>query len=118
MHELPITEQILSIALKHVEGQAVSRIINIQLRVGDLTDLEGEWIQHYFGYLAKGTLAEQAKLLIEKVPIVLECQNCLANFSVTKQELSEAKCPECRDDEPDLRMISGREYRVMNLEVE
>ncbi|MDK1024788.1 MAG: hydrogenase maturation nickel metallochaperone HypA [Gammaproteobacteria bacterium] len=117
MHELQVTEQILEIALKHVEGQDVSRIVNIHLRIGDLTDLEGEWIQHYFDYLSKGTLAENAKLEIEQVPIVLACEDCGAHFKVTKHELGEAKCPECQDDEPNFRMISGREYTVMNLEV-
>ena len=117
MHELQVTEQILNIALKHVEGHDIERIVNIHLRIGDLTDLESEWIQHYFDYLSKDTLAENAKLQIEKVPIVLECNDCSANFEISKQQLSDAKCPECGDDDPDLRMISGREYTVLNLEV-
>ena len=58
-----------------------------------------------------------AKLQIEKVPIVLACDDCGANFQISKLELSDAKCPECEDDDPDLRMISGREYTVLNLEV-
>jgi hydrogenase nickel incorporation protein HypA/HybF len=117
MHELQVTEQILDIALKHVEGHEVTRIVNIHLRIGELTDLEGEWIQHYFDYLSKDTLAADAKLEIEKVPIVLGCEDCGANFTVSKTELGEAICPECKDEEPDFRMISGREYTVMNLEV-
>ena len=117
MHELQVTEQILNIALKHVEGHDVDRIVNIHLRIGELTDLEEEWIQHYFDYLSKDTLAENAKLRIEKVPIVLACDDCGANFEISKQQLSDAKCPECEDDEPDLRLISGREYTVLNLEV-
>ncbi len=117
MHELQVTEQILDIALKYVEGQNVSRIVNIHLRIGELTDLEGEWIQHYFDYLSKGTLAENARLEIEKVPILLECEDCGANFKVTKHELGDARCPECVDDKPAFHMISGREYTVTNLEV-
>lgn len=117
MHELQVTEQILAVALKHTEGQDVSRIVNIHLRIGELTDLEGEWIQHYFDYLSKGTLAENAKLQIEKVPIMLQCEDCGTTFRVTKHELGEAQCPECEDDEGNWGMISGREYTVTNLEV-
>jgi|TARA_Y100000310_G_scaffold345560_1_gene466646 hydrogenase nickel incorporation protein HypA/HybF len=117
MHELQVTEQILEVALKHTEGQDVSRIVNIHLRIGELSDLEEEWIQHYFDYLSKGTLAEEAKLKIEKVPIVLECEDCGANFEVSKQELSDANCPECDDGESSWNLISGREYTVTNLEV-
>jgi len=118
MHELQVTEQILEVALKHVEGHDVNRIVNIHLRIGELSDLEEEWIQHYFDYLSKGTLAENAKLRIESVPIVLECEECGETFKVTKQELSDAKCPECVDDDPSWNLISGREYTVTNLEVE
>lgn len=117
MHELQVTEQILEVALKHIEGQHVSRIVIIHLRIGDLSELEEEWIQHYFDYLSKGTVAENAKLKIEKVPIVLECEDCGANFEVSKQELGEAMCPDCEDDESSWNLISGREYTVTNLEV-
>ncbi len=117
MHELQVTERILEVALKHVEGQNVSRIVNIHLRIGDLSDLEEEWIQHYFDYLSKDTLAENAKLQIEKVPIVLECEDCGASFNVERRDMGEATCPECEDDEPSFNLISGREYTVTNLEV-
>lgn len=116
MHELQVTEQILEVALKHVEGHDVSRIVNIYLRIGELSDLEEEWIQHYFDYLSKGSLAEDAKLKIEKVPIVLGCEDCGATFEVSKQELGEARCPEC-DEDSNWELISGREYTVMNMEV-
>ena len=117
MHELQVTEQILEVALKHIEGQHVSRIVIIHLRIGDLSELEEEWIQHYFDYLSKGTLAEDAKLKIEKVPIVLECEDCGANFEVSQQELGEALCLDCEADEPSWNLISGRQYTVTNLEV-
>ena len=117
MHELQVTEQILEIALKHIEGHDVERIVNIHLRIGDMTELEVEWIQHYFDYLSKGTLAENALLEIESVPIALECEECGTNFTITKDQVSTASCPECQDDEPNFRMISGREYTVTNLEV-
>jgi hydrogenase nickel incorporation protein HypA/HybF len=117
MHELQVTEQILAVALKHVDGHDVSRIVNIHLRIGQLSDLEEEWIQRYFDYLSKGTLAENAKLKIETVPIVLECEDCGANFEVSKQELGEARCPECDDDECNWGLVSGREYTVTNMEV-
>jgi hydrogenase nickel incorporation protein HypA/HybF len=117
MHELQVTEQILGISLKHVKGHDVNRITAIHLRIGELSDLEGEWIQNYFDYLSKGTLAENAKLEIEIVPIVLACENCGASFQVSRSEIAKAECPQCEDDDPGLRMISGREYTVMNLEV-
>ena len=47
MHELPVTDKILDIALKHAQQSKATRIYSITLRVGGLTDLEDTWLQHY-----------------------------------------------------------------------
>jgi hydrogenase nickel incorporation protein HypA/HybF len=117
MHELQVAEQILGISLKHVEGHDVNKITAVHLRIGALSDLEEEWMQRYFNYLSEGTLAENAKLKIETVPIVLECETCGAGFQTSKTELAKVDCPQCEGEEAGVKIISGREYTVMNLEV-
>jgi hydrogenase nickel incorporation protein HypA/HybF len=115
MHELQVTERILDIVIQHASGHDVSRIVVIHLRIGELTDLEDEWIQRYFDFLSRGTLAENAKLAIQREPIVLECESCSCSFNVRKEGLGDAECPECGGS--DCRLISGREYRIENIEV-
>lgn len=115
MHELQITERILQIVLQHAAGQRISRIVRIHLRVGELSDLEDEWIQHYFEYLSRGTLAEQAQLAITRAPIVLRCDACAASFDVHKTALGEASCPHCGASR--LQLVSGRGYFIENMEV-
>jgi hydrogenase nickel incorporation protein HypA/HybF len=90
VHELQVTERILDIAIRHASGHDVSRIVRIRLRIGELSDLEDEWIQRYFDHLSRGTLAE-------------------------REELREPKCPGC--GQSDCRLVSGREYLVENIEV-
>jgi hydrogenase nickel incorporation protein HypA/HybF len=115
MHELPVTEKILDVVLRHAEGKNVKRILRIYLRVGELSDLEHEWIQRYFDYLSKGTLAENARLVIETAPIVLRCHSCEHSFEVGKDSLDGVLCPEC--GETGCTLVSGREYYVKNMEV-
>jgi hydrogenase nickel incorporation protein HypA/HybF len=115
MHELPVTERILDVALRHASAHDVTRIVVIHLRIGELSDLEDEWIQHYFDYLSRGTLAENARLAITKTPIVLCCDSCSRSFEVKKRELAKAQCPECGHSR--CQLVSGREYLVENLEV-
>lgn len=115
MHELQITERILNIVLQHAAGQAIGRIVRIHLRVGELSDLEDEWIQHYFDYLSRGTLAEHAQLAITRAPIVVRCEACAGSFEVPRSDLGHAACPEC--GEPRLQLISGRGYFIENMEV-
>jgi len=115
MHELQITERILDIVLKHASGQDVSKIVRIHLRIGALSDLEDEWIQHYFDYLSRGTVAENAHLAIKRGPAVLCCQSCSCSFEVKREELGNAQCPEC--GEPSVELVAGREYLIENMEV-
>jgi hydrogenase nickel incorporation protein HypA/HybF len=117
MHELQVIDQILGISLKHIKGHDVNRITVIHLRIGALSDLEEEWMQHYFDYLSEGTLAENAELRIETVPIVFECENCGGSFQASRTELAIVECPQCEGEEAGHKIISGREYEVLNLEV-
>jgi hydrogenase nickel incorporation protein HypA/HybF len=115
MHELPVTESILSIVLKHAEKNKVKRVVTISLRVGELSDLEDEWIQRYFDYLSKGTLAEGAKLEIERSPVVLQCGECGMSFHVNFREVKEVMCPQCSGRKNTL--AAGREYFIKNIAV-
>ena len=116
MHELPITERILNVALRHAEGRDVTRIVRIHLRVGELSDLADEWIQRYFTYLSRGTLAERAVLAITRAPIVLQCIDCNASFEIRRESFGEAKCPQCTGTR--LELVSGRGYFIENMEVQ
>jgi hydrogenase nickel incorporation protein HypA/HybF len=116
MHELPITESILRIVLKHAEQNDVRRVMAVHLQIGGLSDLEDEWVQRYFDYLSKGTIADGAKLKIERTPIVLQCSSCCASYNVEITNINDAVCPEC--GQKDSKLISGREYFIKNMEVQ
>ena len=115
MHELQVTERILEVALEHASRYEVSRIVVVHLRVGELSDLEDEWLQHYFDYLSRGTLAEDARLKIERSPIVMGCDACACSFEVDRERIWDVVCPECGESR--CRLVSGREYVVKNMEV-
>ena len=116
MHELPITESILKIVLTYAEKNDVRQVMAINLRVGRLSDLEDEWIQRYFDYLSKGTMAEGAKLKIERTPILLQCNLCATSYEVEITNISDAVCPSC--GQKDSKLISGREYYIKDMEVQ
>jgi hydrogenase nickel incorporation protein HypA/HybF len=115
MHELPVTEKILDIVVKHATKNNVKKVVSINLNIGELSDLENEWIQNYFDHLAKGSVAEGAKLVIEKVPVVIRCNGCLNTFQVKIKEMKEIQCPGC--DSKDYTLISGKDYYIKNMEV-
>jgi len=114
VHELPITEDILKIALSHGEKNGAKKIVRIYLSIGELTDLIDEWVQRYFDYLAKDSIAEGAELIIERIPIRVLCDECDEAFEVDKKTMSFA-CPNC--GEKSAQLISGREFTVKSIEI-
>ena len=62
MHELPVAERILNTVLQHASGHDVSKIVVIHLRIGELSDLEDDWLQRYFDYLSKGSKISDAEV--------------------------------------------------------
>jgi len=115
LHELQVTERILDIVLDHARRGGATKVVRVHLTIGDLSDLEGEWIQHYFDYLSRGTLADGARLEVRRSPIVARCEDCEAEFEVPREALGSAECNECGGS--GLTLVSGREYRIDHLEV-
>jgi hydrogenase nickel incorporation protein HypA/HybF len=116
MHELPITEDILKIILKHAQRNNVTRVVSVNLQIGKLSDLEDEWIQRYFDHLSKGTLAEGARLKIERMPIKMQCNACTQFYEIEMAGLENLVCPHCGGK--DASLISGREYYIKDMEVQ
>ena len=114
MHELSVTQSILEIALDYARRNQANQILEIHLQIGEITDFDDEWLQRYFDFVSKGTLAEGARLRITRVPARLQCRSCSFQFPLDRETWS-SECPSCRSKETEL--ISGREFRVESLEV-
>ena len=115
MHELQVTHRILNIVLRHAQANGATRVVSIQLRIGELSDLENEWIQKYFNHISKGTPAENAALKIEKIPVVMKCNGCEYAFNVNIRQIKDTRCPKCAHDK--CILISGSEYKIKNMVV-
>ena len=114
MHELSVTQSILDIALDYATRGQATRVVEIQLQIGEISDFDDEWIQRYFDFVSKGTIAEGAKLRISRVPARMQCDRCSFIFPLDKATWN-TQCPSCQSKESHL--LSGREFRVESLEV-
>jgi hydrogenase nickel incorporation protein HypA/HybF len=114
VHELPVVQAILDIVLKHARLNNVSKVHGIALAVGALSDLQDEWLQRYFDYISKNTLAEGARLTVERTPVVLKCAGCAGEIPVKPLEMKDFVCPGCACKE--FSLIAGREYFIKSME--
>ena len=114
MHELAVTRDIFAIIIKHAQENNVKKVLTVNLKIGALSDLEAEWIQHYFDYLSKGTTAEGAKLNVKRIPATFRCTSCLTTFEIDIRKVEQIECPECLSK--NCSLVSGNEYYIENME--
>lgn len=107
-------QEILAVVLKHASRHQVEKVLAVQIQVGALSDLEESWMQRYFDRLSQGSLAQGARLHIERKPAVLFCQDCAQETRTYFKQQEDLICDYCGSRS--LRLISGREYTVLNLE--
>lgn len=113
MHELAIVEGILDAAVPEAKKHGAKRILVIHLKIGELSGVIPECIQEYFAIAAQGSIAEGAKLAVERIPATIRCSSCGYDGALGKRR---RRCPSC--ESTDFTLTGGREYFVDSLEVE
>jgi len=113
MHELAITEGIMEAAIPAAQEAGAKRILEIRLKIGELSGVFPECIREYLQIVSKGTIAEGAVLKVEKIPVAIRCERCGFEGVIDRKKI---RCPECGSI--DFRITAGREYFVDSLEVE
>lgn len=113
MHELAITEGIIEAAVPEAERHGAKKILEIRLKIGELSGVLPECIQEYFNIASRGTIAEGARLCVERIPVTIHCNACGYDGEIPKRKIH---CPVC--DSSEIKLKSGREYYVDSLEVE
>ena len=116
MHELAVTEAILDVVLKSAEKESAKRVRTVSLKIGEFSDLKAEWIQRYFDYLSRGTVAEEARIEVETTPPSFLCDSCGSSFSLSLKGVDRVRCPQCGG--ASCTLTGGMEYRVERLEIE
>jgi hydrogenase nickel incorporation protein HypA/HybF len=111
MHELAVTEGIISVAVQAAGGR---RILAVDLLIGALSSFVDDSVQFYFDALSRGTLAEGALLRFRRVPAQAVCLDCGVTSEVAPP-LPEG-CPACGSAR--LRVSGGAELQVESIEVD
>lgn len=113
MHELSVTESILSIASSHAETAKASKVTGINIVIGRLSSIVDDSVQFYWDFVAENSICEGAKLNFERRPAILKCFNCNTEFSIEK-ELT--PCPTCGGYQTSI--LSGEEFYIDSIEIE
>ena len=85
MHELPVTQGIIDVAVDATRRNGNRRIVAIDLVIGDLSSIVDDSVQFYFDLLSKDTLAEGALLRVRREPATATCRACGQAFGVRRR---------------------------------
>lgn len=113
MHELAVTKSIYAIVKQYASGNDVQKVLAVNLEIGALSDLQNVWIQRYFDFLSKGSVADGAKLHVKKVPAIFKCNQCLEQFEIRSLLKEELACRTCRSK--NVSLVSGKEYTIKSM---
>ncbi|HUH96338.1 MAG TPA: hydrogenase maturation nickel metallochaperone HypA [Anaerolineales bacterium] len=113
MHELPVTQSILEISLRHAQQAGAKRITDLYLLIGQLSYVVDDSVQFYWDMIAKGTIAEGATLHFQRVPVEFLCLDCDRRYPVDGENLA---CPRCGSTR--VKVASGDEFRLESIDVE
>ena len=112
MHELSVCQEMLQqVDRIATEKQAIS-IDSITLHIGPLSGVEAHLLQQAFPFAAAGTLAQDAQLIIETLPIRVRCQQCGAETDASANRLLCGKCGDYHT-----QLLSGDEMLLASLEL-
>lgn len=110
MHELAICQQLLLQVDQIAKENDANVVESITLRIGPLSGVEEHLLNQAFPLAAAGSVAANAELIIESLPIRVRCQTCGEETNALPNKLV---CGACGDYHTQL--ISGDEMLLASL---
>jgi hydrogenase nickel incorporation protein HypA/HybF len=113
MHELSIAQSVVETACGVVKEQGASRVVSLTIDAGLLSGVVKESLLFCLPLAAKGTAAEDAKWIVNTIPVEISCRRC---ETVSKTDEVGLICSKCESF--DIEIVSGRELTIRELEIE
>jgi hydrogenase nickel incorporation protein HypA/HybF len=113
LHEFSVLSYLMEAVEEQAAAAGASRVVAINLVVGDRASIIDDLLLYYFDMLAPGTLAEGAQLNLRRVPMRFTCSRCDTTYTPAGEGWL---CPDCgtigqlTDD--------GSELLIESIEVE
>lgn len=115
MHEMSLTRNVVEIVLEEAEAKGALEVRKVHLTIGNLRDVIEEMFEGLFAYLARGTVAEHAELVITHIPVTARCSVCGYIFHLDVRDETTFSCPSCH--KKDFQLNTGREFYVNSIDV-
>ena len=112
MHEIGVVKQVVRTVEDFAKENGVDRIEEIVLDIGELSLVTPKYVEEIYPIATKGTILDGAKLIMNVVPGLAECDECDEIFNVIEHE---GYCPNCGSFEK--TVLSGRDFSIREIHV-
>lgn len=120
MHELSMAQGIINAVLETAENNNATEVTEIYIEVGKLAMLNPEQLRFLLDVLVENTIAENAKMDIKEIPVIINCPECgfegEAKIDDEDHYAPSMECPKCGNLR--ISILSGRDCIVKNIVIE
>jgi hydrogenase nickel incorporation protein HypA/HybF len=113
MHELRIAEDLSAIVLEAAGNAKLEKVSKVNIIFGQMIQIVPDIFEFAFRECVRETIAENAKISMEIMPVKMKCRGCGNDFSVKENRFV---CDNCGSS--DLEIINGKELFIKSIEGE
>lgn len=107
MHEVSLMKNLLSIVDRTAFGEGAGPVRVVHLKIGEMAGVNADALRFAFEVMAKDSVAADAVLEIERVPLSIRCTACGVEFRPGGFVFI---CTACGSSE--IEILTGREMEV------
>ena len=112
MHEINIIRQVLKTVEEFAKENDIHEISEIVLDIGELSLIIPEYIDDIYPVVAKGTMFENTKLIMNNIPGLAQCKECEEIFNVIEYN---GYCPNCGSFEK--TVLTGKDFNIREIHI-
>lgn len=113
MHEVSLVSALVDQMEETAVARNFQRVLEIRLAIGQLSGVDPECLAFCFPEVTRATVLEGARLVMEQIAAEIFCRECRQATHLADPAL--LRCGQCGSHDVEIR--SGREFRVVDLEV-
>lgn len=115
MHEMALTRNVVDMVVEEASAAGASKVRTVYLEIGVARDIVEDMFEGMFAYMAKGTVAENAELIISRPPFMVRCNQCDHVYHIDVRNPDTWVCGTC--GERDYQLESGMEFCINGIEL-
>lgn len=115
MHEMSLVRNVVEIVAEEAEAAGAVKVTKVHIVLGEGRDIVVDLFESLFQFLARGTVAENAEIVLHQKPYMVRCNACAHEFHLIPIDKRTWTCPNCGAYK-NYKMISGMEFFINRIE--